>query len=190
MLLNTGLSRVGGAIRELLTNRDQMLGAVGLTAGVAISVYSAKEGFALARSRLEAILGRPTLVRQTSRNATIFERIRALVAKSNEEELIKGVILHPKIEERVRSLSDIVRATKKHGADFRHVMFWGPPGTGKTLVARKLALQSGLDYAIMSGGDVGPLKSDAVTEIHKLFQWAEASPKGLMLFIDEVPEKP
>ena len=69
-------------------------------------------------------------------------------------------------------------------------MFWGPPGTGKTLVARKLALQSGLDYAIMSGGDVGPLKSDAVTEIHKLFQWAEASPKGLMLFIDEVPEKP
>lgn len=37
----------------------------------------------------------------------------------------------------------------------------------------------------MSGGDVGPLESDAVTEIHKLFQWAQASPRGLMLFIDE-----
>ena len=27
-------------------------------------------------------------------------------------------------------------------------------GTGKTLVARKLAHYSGLDYAVMSGGDV------------------------------------
>lgn len=39
-----------------------------------------------------------------------------------------------------------------------------PPcvGTGKTLFARTLARQSGLDYAIMTGGDVGPLGKDAV----------------------------
>ena len=122
-LLNTGLTRVGGAIASLLTNRDQMLGMVGLTAGVAISVYSAKEGFALARTRLEAILGRPTLVRQTSRNATIFERARALITPKNEEELIKGVVLAPKIEQRVRSLSEIVKSQKKAGAEFRHIMY-------------------------------------------------------------------
>ena len=37
----------------------------------------------------------------------------------------------------------------------------------------------------MSGGDVGPLGSDAVTQIHSLFSWAKFSPKGVLLFIDE-----
>jgi hypothetical protein len=45
---------------------------------------------------------------------------------------------------------------------------------------------SGMDYAIMSGGDVGPLGAEAVSELHKLFGWAERSKRGLLLFIDEV----
>ena len=32
-----------------------------------------------------------------------------------------------------------------------------PPGTGKTLTARRLAHRAGLEYAIMTGGDVAPL---------------------------------
>ena len=43
----------------------------------------------------------------------------------------------------------------------------GPPGTGKTLFAKKLAEHSGLDYAIMTGGDVSPMGRDGVTAIHK-----------------------
>ena len=58
-------------------------------------------------------------------------------------------------------------------------------GTGKTLVARKLAHYSGLDYAIMSGGDVAPLGDDAVTQIHAMFDWAKTSKRGLLLFVDE-----
>jgi len=59
------------------------------------------------------------------------------------------------------------------------------PGTGKTFVAKKLAKIIGIDYAMMSGGDVCPLGSDAVTQIHQLFAWAAKSPKGVVLFIDE-----
>ena len=54
------------------------------------------------------------------------------------------------------------------------------------MVAKRLALSSGMDYAIMSGGDVGPLGTDAVSELHKLLTWAERSSRGLLLFIDEV----
>ena len=43
----------------------------------------------------------------------------------------------------------------------------GPPGTGKTLFAKKLAKHSGLDYAILTGGDISPLGRDGVTAIHK-----------------------
>jgi ATPase family AAA domain-containing protein 3A/B len=37
----------------------------------------------------------------------------------------------------------------------------------------------------MTGGDIAPLGRDAVTEMHKLFDWAQASNKGLLLFVDE-----
>jgi ATPase family AAA domain-containing protein 3A/B len=65
------------------------------------------------------------------------------------------------------------------------MLFYGPPGTGKTLAAKRLARTSGLDYAIMSGGDVAPLGPRAVTSIHQLFDWAGTTSKGVLLFIDE-----
>lgn len=37
----------------------------------------------------------------------------------------------------------------------------------------------------MAGGDIGPLGRDAVTEMNRLFQWANKSRKGLILFVDE-----
>lgn len=74
---------------------------------------------------------------------------------------------------------------QKNGTPMRHMLLHGPPGTGKTLFARTLARQSGLDYAIMSGGDIGPLGKDAVDEINKLFLWANRTKKGMILFIDE-----
>lgn len=67
----------------------------------------------------------------------------------------------------------------------RHLLLHGPPGTGKTLFARNLAQNSGLEYAILTGGDVAPIGKDGVTEIHKLFDWAHTSRKGLLLFVDE-----
>mmetsp|Transcript_2327 Transcript_2327/g.3517 ORF Transcript_2327/g.3517 Transcript_2327/m.3517 type:complete len:375 (-) Transcript_2327:153-1277(-) len=65
------------------------------------------------------------------------------------------------------------------------VLLYGPPGTGKTMAAKRLARTSGLDYAIMSGGDVSQLGAKAVTQLHETFDWAEKSRRGLLLFIDE-----
>ena len=67
----------------------------------------------------------------------------------------------------------------------RVVLLHGPPGTGKTLVAKRLAKASRLEYALMSGGDVGPLGSDGVTALHTLFRWARTSETGVLVFIDE-----
>jgi ATPase family AAA domain-containing protein 3A/B len=53
------------------------------------------------------------------------------------------------------------------------------------MFARNLAHHSGLDYAVLTGGDIAPLGRDAVTELHKLFDWAKTSRKGLLLFVDE-----
>jgi ATPase family AAA domain-containing protein 3A/B len=53
------------------------------------------------------------------------------------------------------------------------------------MFAKGLARDSGLEYAIMTGGDIAPLGKDAVTEIHKLFDWAKTSSKGVLIFVDE-----
>jgi ATPase family AAA domain-containing protein 3A/B len=53
------------------------------------------------------------------------------------------------------------------------------------MFAKGLARESGMHYAIMTGGDVAPLGKDAVTEIHKLFDWANSTSKGVVIFVDE-----
>ena len=55
------------------------------------------------------------------------------------------------------------------------------------MFAKGLARESGLHYAIMTGGDVAPLGKDATTEIHKLFDWAGTTRKGVLLFIGDHP---
>ena len=53
------------------------------------------------------------------------------------------------------------------------------------MFAKGLAQHSGLEFAILTGGDIAPLGRDAVTELHKLFDWAKTSRRGLLLFVDE-----
>lgn len=42
-----------------------------------------------------------------------------------------------------------------------------------------------MDFAILTGGDVAPMGREGVTAVHKVFDWASSSRKGLLLFIDE-----
>merc|ERR1719190_343630 len=100
-------------------------------------------------------------------------------------ELMDQIVLEDDLSERLQWTTNSLVNAKRNGTPFRHLMLHGAPGTGKTLFARTLARQSGLDYAIMSGGDVGPLGHNAVQELNKLFSWANSSRRGLILFIDE-----
>jgi len=90
------------------------------------------------------------------------------------------------MSEKMNYLADDAKNTMENGLPFRHVLFYGLPGTGKTMFAKKLAKYSGMDYAIMSGADFSQFKDgEGITELHKLFDWAENSDKGLLIFIDE-----
>ncbi|CAM9983182.1 unnamed protein product, partial [Choristocarpus tenellus] len=132
---------------------------------------------------IEARLGKPSLVRETSRR-TVSEMLknplpslkRAMVAPGCQaENALTGVVLEPSLETRLSRVAQSTFNTKKNKAPFRHLLLYGPPGTGKTLFAKGLARHSGLEYAIMTGGDIAPLGRDAVTEMHKLFDWSQVS---------------
>mmetsp|Transcript_2713 Transcript_2713/g.2868 ORF Transcript_2713/g.2868 Transcript_2713/m.2868 type:complete len:671 (+) Transcript_2713:188-2200(+) len=143
------------------------------------------------RQIIQTRLGRPSLVRETSVRWTVpllswcWSPETLDTGLKQIVRVFEGVILAAEDRESVIQLALSTRNTKRSNAPFRHVLLHGPPGTGKTLIARRLAEASGMDYAIMSGGDVGPLGEDAVTQLHSLFKWASNSRKGLLVFIDE-----
>ena len=126
--------------------------------------------------------------------------------RNKPQDALSGVVLEPNLEARLRDVAIATKNTKLNGGMYRNLMFYGPPGmyamlchythyslyfifsllgTGKTMFAKKLAMHSGMDYAVMTGGDVAPMGRDGVTAMHKVFDWASTSRKGLILFVDE-----
>ncbi|KAL4421615.1 hypothetical protein ABPG75_010906 [Micractinium tetrahymenae] len=184
--INTTFGNLGTAAASLLTDRNKLLTAVGGLSLLALGVYSAKEGTRSAAKAFDRWFGTPKLVRETSRKP-LLGRGAAPVEKSAEQVRrdFSDIVLEPQLQDHVRSLAALTANVKRHGAPFRHMLFYGPPGTGKTMAAKRLARTSGMDYAILSGGDVAPLGGNAVTQLHETFDWAERSRRGLLLLIDE-----
>jgi len=180
---------VGNGFSAFLNDFDKVsIAAVGLSF-LALGVYAAKTGTGILGKFVEARLGKPSLVRETSRLTpasalrhpiTTIQRFR-----SKPEDALKGVVLEPQLEERLRELAVTTRNTKKNRGMYRNVLFYGPPGTGKTLFAKSLAKHSNMDFAIVTGGDVAPMGREGVTAVHKLFDWASSSNRGVLLFVDE-----
>ncbi|GAB4815326.1 hypothetical protein N2152v2_002372 [Parachlorella kessleri] len=185
--INTTFGNLGSAASSLLTDRDKLLTFVGGATLLALGVYSAREGTRVAGKGIDRWFGTPKLVRETSKRPFLAGSRGKAPEKTTEEVRrdFSDIVLAPQLQEHVRALAAVTSNTKRHGAPFRHMLFYGPPGTGKTMAAKRLARTSGLDYAILSGGDVAPLGGGAVTQLHDTFDWAERSRKGLLLFIDE-----
>ena len=185
-------SQVSAFIQQIITQPRQLAIILGIFLGFIATYYVVREILSVIREFIQTQLGRPSLVRETSYKRGIVPNwLGNLFSESREqsmqriEDIFRNVILNIQDKEQVMQLALATRNTKRSGAPYRHILLHGPPGTGKTLIARRLAECSGMDYAIMSGGDVGPLGEDAVSQLHKLFNWAARSKKGLLLFIDE-----
>ncbi|GMH28182.1 hypothetical protein Nepgr_030025 [Nepenthes gracilis] len=194
--INTTFEHIGGGLRAILTDQNKLIVAVGGVTALAAGIYTTREGAKVIWSYVDRILGQPSLIRESSRGkypwSGVFSRAKSNLSHgTNTGSASKNgngfgdVILHPSLQKRIEQLATATANTKAHQAPFRNMLFYGPPGTGKTMAARELARKSGLDYALMTGGDVAPLGSQAVTKIHQLFDWAKKSDRGLLLFIDE-----
>ena len=184
--INAVFSNLGEGVKDLLTDGTKLTSFVGGLSLLALGVYTSREATRVAGKAFEKWFGTPKLVRETSRKPLIGGgRVSVGKSLSDVKRDFGDIVLQPKLQDHVRALAAVTSNTKKHGAPFRHMLFYGPPGTGKTMAAKRLARTSGLDYAILSGGDIAPLQGGAVTQLHDTFDWAEKSRKGLLLFIDE-----
>ncbi|KQK00873.1 ATPase family AAA domain-containing protein 3C [Brachypodium distachyon] len=195
--INITFEHIGGGLRTILTDQNKLVVAVGGVTALAAGIYTTREGARVVWGYVDRILGQPSLIRESSRGKYPWSGVPSRAMSTMTSKLKNGsnlgkngngfgdVILNPSLQKRVNQLANATANTKLHQAPFRNMLFYGPPGTGKTMAARELARESGLDYALMTGGDVAPLGSQAVTKIHQLFDWAKKSNRGLLLFIDE-----
>ncbi|KAF0992405.1 hypothetical protein HZS_6323 [Henneguya salminicola] len=185
MVVSSFGSMIANGFNSFYDNKPKFMafasGLCILTAGLVFS----RRGMALGLKRLESYLFTPKLIKEFKRKNLFFNlgQSHKLLTPAMKFEN-EGLIYNSKTE---KLLHDIIQSTKTSLSNqgvFRNFLLYGPPGTGKTLFAKKLALYSGLSYAILTGGDVVPLREKAVTEIHKVFDWS-ARNRGLILFLDE-----
>ena len=71
------------------------------------------------------------------------------------------------------------------------MLLHGAPGSGKSLIARQLVKACGLKKVIIAGGDVGPLRAVASSELSSIFRWIAGAGgrkkrgAGVALIMDE-----
>jgi len=176
-------SSASAGAQALYDDRSKAVTLIGGLTALALGVYGARSATRVAGRVLERHLGRPPLVRETSK--WTWRPQFSFFGSRGSKNVFDDIVLEESLTERLKWTTNALLSAQENGTPFRHLLLHGPPGTGKTLFARTLARQSGLEYAVMSGGDLGPLGREGPHELHKLFEWAKNSKKGLVLFVDE-----
>ncbi|CAL1133012.1 unnamed protein product [Cladocopium goreaui] len=158
-------------------------------AAVFLAVCAALFGLALLYHFMKRRLKIPTLVDETSvswlRRPKALPSICEVFAGDAHRMDRPKVVLREEIRHSVEDMALVAMKRSRRGMALPNAVFFGPPGTGKSLTARRLAECCGMDYAILSGGNILGLKEEAVPELRRVFAWARRSLRGLLIFIDE-----
>ncbi len=102
-----------------------------------------------------------------------------------EAENIKYIVAGAELSHFNLSNTINLSAARERGGELQNILLTGPPGTGKSLLAKRIAVLCGLEYAIISGGDVGSLGNAAALEVlimTKLFHFSEAVARAITLY--------
>ena len=93
-------------------------------------------------------------------------------------------IFKEEIQKQIDRIQNNTRNVCKNKGTFTNLLLYGPPGTGKTMVSREIAMSAGMNYIMMSGGDLAQYikRGEHVSEFNRLFNRVKGSSKPTIIF--------
>jgi ATPase family AAA domain-containing protein 3A/B len=122
---------VGSGVMSFLGDSEKVTATVVSLSVLALGIYTAKVSTGVAGRYIEARLGKPSLVRETSRRSAVqimanpIPSIKRFLRIGEPSDALAGVVLEPKLDERLRNVAVSTFNTKKNRAPFRHLLLHG-----------------------------------------------------------------
>lgn len=163
----------------LITNekgRKQMCVAIISIIALTFSIAIFKELITIIFNYILRTISMPKLVREWGSGGLDGKRIQSD---------LHSIVLREEEKRRIHLICDKLRKGRRRKAPLQNILIHGKSGTGKSMIARSIAKESGLPFAIMSGADIAPLKHLGPTELNNVLFWAQRQRKGGIVIIDE-----
>ena len=127
-----GGKMIGEGLASYISDTDKLRNTVFTITGIAVGIYTARTSIGVVGRFIEARLGKPSLVRETSR-ATVTQLVqeplsttkRVLGVGVKEQDALKGIVLEPSLDDQLRRIAVSTANTKKNRAPYRHLLLHG-----------------------------------------------------------------
>jgi ATPase family AAA domain-containing protein 3A/B len=123
---------VGEGVASYLNDTEKLRNTALTVTGIAIGIYGARTSISVAGRYVESRLGKPSLVRETSRltvsqfaRQPITSTQRLLGLGIREQDALKGIVLKESLDTQLRKIAVSTAHTKKNRAPFRHLLLHG-----------------------------------------------------------------
>lgn len=146
--INAIANHIASTFRSASNNPKYVLACIWYAAILSTGIYTSREIARLCRAVIESTIGKPKLVRETSRKKLPLQFLDLFVKNCWDtkrggdckthgqyaEEVFSDVVLEDALKQRVLSIVKSANKVRKNNAPYRHVLFFGPPGTGTQLI--------------------------------------------------------
>ena len=123
---------IGEGLQSYLDDTTKLRNTALTVTGIAVGIYTARTSIGVAGRFVESRLGKPSLVRETSRfTVSQFVREPFTMTKrffrigQQEQDALKGIVLQQNLDSQLRQIAVSTANTKKNKAPFRHLLLHG-----------------------------------------------------------------
>ena len=123
---------IGEGLQSYLDDTTKLRNTALTLTGIAVGVYTARTSIGIAGRVIEARLGKPSLVRETSRFSfgqlardPVQTTKRVFGVGGQEKDALKGIVLKPELDSQLTKIAVSTANTKKNKAPFRHLLLHG-----------------------------------------------------------------